>query len=580
MATSILQPRTLIEAMSFGVDVDTLSGLNAALENVATENTLLIVSSAQTLDGNAVIEGGRGIFVTPGGSVASNSYSLTIAADGALSCMMNDSNLISFGSGQLIVSNGAEIPIEWFGGNLANAITAIGSGSVTLVISSDITLTGNATVLATTSLAIRSGSVTLGDYNLTINGHFEGVPDCFVQAGTGVVTFGAGATNEVHPEWWGVDGAADEIQINQAANSIQSVGGIVRLGAKTYVIAGAIKLFSFQWMVGNGHDTVISGNLASALVQEYDKSGGQFIGIKNLKIDNTSSATAGGIGIDMTGISHGVIEDVWISNVYTGIYFEYVSGGYYNDVRNPTIASTVVGIHVHGAGEQNIFGGTINTSTTAIYTTAHINVYGTGIENFSSVGIQLASGSNQCLIAGARLENASAVGIGIQIDSGASASVIVSPYMSTMDTYISDSGTYTQYVGDDEFFDDGSTLIRGWRVFTPTVAAATGTITTYTASGRYRIVGSRVFLQLRITITTKGTAAGAMTITLPAAITSANNYNIMPIPFVESSNSGKTVMGQLFGGDVLISVMMYDGTSPFVADGDAFSASAIYELKY
>lgn len=51
--------------------------------------------------------------------------------------------------------------------------------------------------------------------------------------------------------------------------------------------------------------------------------------------------------------------------------------------------------------------------------------------------------------------------------------------------------------------------------YTPTVAATTGTITSYTATAYYTRVGRQVTLTTYVVITNAGTGAGTLTITLP-----------------------------------------------------------------
>ena len=67
------------------------------------------------------------------------------------------------------------------------------------------------------------------------------------------------------------------------------------------------------------------------------------------------------------------------------------------------------------------------------------------------------------------------------------------------------SGTGTSELFDD--YEEGT--------FTPTVTSGSGTFTTVSASGAYTLIGRKVFLHGRITITDAGTASGTLNITLP-----------------------------------------------------------------
>jgi hypothetical protein len=59
----------------------------------------------------------------------------------------------------------------------------------------------------------------------------------------------------------------------------------------------------------------------------------------------------------------------------------------------------------------------------------------------------------------------------------------------------------------------------GWTTYTPVVTSQTGTITAYTATGRYKQLNKTVILETDVVITTFGTASGVMIVTLP--VTSA-----------------------------------------------------------
>lgn len=72
--------------------------------------------------------------------------------------------------------------------------------------------------------------------------------------------------------------------------------------------------------------------------------------------------------------------------------------------------------------------------------------------------------------------------------------------------------------------DHANGLDAGWLTYSPTITAQAGTITTLgTVVGRYKLIGaSTCVLYLDISITTNGTAAGAInfTLPLPTALTS------------------------------------------------------------
>lgn len=63
-----------------------------------------------------------------------------------------------------------------------------------------------------------------------------------------------------------------------------------------------------------------------------------------------------------------------------------------------------------------------------------------------------------------------------------------------------------------------------WTAFSPTITCGTGSLTTYTANGRYKQSGKFMFLSLQLIITTAGTCGGGtMTFSLPNSAVSAGH---------------------------------------------------------
>jgi hypothetical protein len=63
----------------------------------------------------------------------------------------------------------------------------------------------------------------------------------------------------------------------------------------------------------------------------------------------------------------------------------------------------------------------------------------------------------------------------------------------------------------------GVVSVNEWRSFTPVVTPSTGSLTSYTASGRYCRVGGTVDVQVSIAVTTNGTGGGGLNFALPIA---------------------------------------------------------------
>ena len=114
-----------------------------------------------------------------------------------------------------------------------------------------------------------------------------------------------------------------------------------------------------------------------------------------------------------------------------------------------------------------------------------------------------------------------------------------------------------------------------WTSYTPTIAANAGTFTTVSATGSYLAIGKTVFVRIRITITTNGTASSSVTATLPV------NCAATPAVCVLSGRAGG-VSGYLLQGLIsfstptIVRIFNYDNTYPG-ADGEILSVSGVYE---
>jgi hypothetical protein len=60
-----------------------------------------------------------------------------------------------------------------------------------------------------------------------------------------------------------------------------------------------------------------------------------------------------------------------------------------------------------------------------------------------------------------------------------------------------------------------SIFLGGWTAYTPTVGSVTGTITTKSGTGAYVLIGKMLVARFNLTITTNGTGATGVTMTLP-----------------------------------------------------------------
>ena len=90
------------------------------------------------------------------------------------------------------------VPVSKYA-SLTAAVTAIGATECTLKVNADTTITANTTIPSTLALEVRPGAtITLGNYDLAINGGFTGADGCFAITGTGRVS----GLKEYYPDWF------------------------------------------------------------------------------------------------------------------------------------------------------------------------------------------------------------------------------------------------------------------------------------------------------------------------------------------------------------------------------------------
>lgn len=113
-------------------------------------------------------------------------------------------------------------------------------------------------------------------------------------------------------------------------------------------------------------------------------------------------------------------------------------------------------------------------------------------------------------------------------------------------------------------------------VYTPVITAGAGAFTTVSATGRYRKIGKLVFIQLTITITTNGSAAGGVLATLPFA-----SVNVAGVEHILAGRaaavSGKMLQGRVIPNSSSLAIVDYSNVYPG-ADGETLVLSGFYEI--
>ena len=108
-----------------------------------------------------------------------------------------------------------------------------------------------------------------------------------------------------------------------------------------------------------------------------------------------------------------------------------------------------------------------------------------------------------------------------------------------------------------------------WLDWTPYVAAAGGSLTSYTSSGRYCRIGKVIICNFSITITDNGTGNGAISTNLPVAL-SGNAIGVGR----ENALTGKEL--QLYASGTTIVIFDYENAYP-AATGTELIGSIVYE---
>lgn len=124
--------------------------------------------------------------------------------------------------------------------------------------------------------------------------------------------------------------------------------------------------------------------------------------------------------------------------------------------------------------------------------------------------------------------------------------------------------------GSDPSWED-SVANTPWTAYTPAVSTGTGTITTLGAvSGRYRQIGSVVFVSISISITTNGTGASFVVASLPVT-----PVNVVALSGRENNITAKMIYGSVVAG-LNLTITYYDATYPG-ADGARLILGGSYE---
>jgi len=161
-------------------------------------------------------------------------------------------NIIEMSGGELNPEDNAQIAkrvmhkdwvdVRGYNNSISAALDAIGDVDAILYVAGGVSLDTDTTIPENIGLKIRyPGTITLGDYNLTINGPFEGSPACFIYNGVGSVSFSTSSVDVRDPVWFGFSttalGVENQTSLNNAIAAC-APGDVLRLRPGIYTVAG------------------------------------------------------------------------------------------------------------------------------------------------------------------------------------------------------------------------------------------------------------------------------------------------------------------------------------------------------
>lgn len=119
---------------------------------------------------------------------------------------------------------------------------------------------------------------------------------------------------------------------------------------------------------------------------------------------------------------------------------------------------------------------------------------------------------------------------------------------------------------------NGVDQTTAWTSYTPSVSAGSGTITTSSATGAYRLIGKTCFVRIKVTITTNGSGAGRVIAALPFTATANAGFSGY------AGASAAMLNGIVDSGLSLTSVSIYTPTATYPgSDGAILNINGVYE---
>lgn len=115
-----------------------------------------------------------------------------------------------------------------------------------------------------------------------------------------------------------------------------------------------------------------------------------------------------------------------------------------------------------------------------------------------------------------------------------------------------------------------------WTAYTPSLSCGTGSLTSATASGRYKQIGKTVFVQITISVTTNGTCGTYVISSVPVTSAAATTNTFWTLTGRERAVTRNMLQGEVFNGSNTVVIFNYNNSFAS-ADGALLNLTGVYE---
>lgn len=248
---------------------------------------------------------------------------------------------------------------------------------------------------------------------------------------------------------WGAKGDSttdDTARIQAALDAIEAAGGELFVDRAIFKTTDTLYWGNGCTLVGVGYDSLIKG---ASLTKPMFQSKGTTISrryrlqMRNLGIDNTTKTAVGGIAVDLRNATDCLLDNIYISNVETGVqhFADAGLGCYYNELRKCVFTTCTLGVTYSTLANENwLINSRFNGVATGVRLSdgSHNHIIEPAIEIFTT-GILISGAAYDTQITSPRLENVPTSGTGISITGAAVRTSIKDPQYTGLSTNLNDA---------------------------------------------------------------------------------------------------------------------------------------------